>query len=263
MTVLRSIVMAFSMFSTIRMPQIDWNERSMRFMLAAFPLVGVVIGLLCWAWMAIGSVFAFDRMIMGLGLLVIPLLITGGIHIDGFADTVDALASHADQEKKRAILKDPHVGSFAVIGIGAYLIAYYAFACQLDFSWGPGCTFSTMCVCLAPVLSRTMSGIVSIAFPGSGSAGLLQTFRESASKRPALIVLAIVCAGLLVYAFICISWVLGLFLVGIIAVCSLYLFVMSRRQFGGMSGDLSGFYLQVLELVFMVAFVLVERIVIG
>ena len=263
MTVLRSIVMAFSMFSTIRMPQIEWSERSMRFMLAAFPLVGVVIGLLEWAWMAIGMAFSFDRMVMGLGLLVIPLLVTGGIHIDGFADTVDALASHAPVEKKRQILKDPHVGSFAVIGIGAYLIAYFAFACQLDFSWGPGGTFTTMCVCLAPVLSRTMSGIASIAFPGSGGEGLLSTFRASASKRPALIALAIVAAGLLVYAFICISWVLGLFLVGCIALVSLYLFFMSRRQFGGMSGDLSGFYLQVLELAFLISFAIVERIVLG
>lgn len=261
MTVLRSIVMAFSMFSTIRMPRIEWSEKSMRFMLAAFPLVGVVIGLLLWGWMALCAFFSLDRMIMGLGVMGIPLIITGGIHIDGLSDTIDALASHAEPERKRAILKDSHIGAFAGIGIAAYLIAYYAFACQLQYESSVAYVFSTACICLVPVLSRTLSGIVSIAFPGSGGEGLLKTFRDSASKRAALVVLAVLLAALLVYAFLCISWVMGLGLVIVAVVASVYLYVMSRRQFGGMSGDLSGFYLQVLELGFLVAIAIVERIV--
>jgi len=211
--------------------------------------------------MALCTFFSFDRMVMGLGVMGIPLIVTGGIHIDGLSDTIDALASHAEPARKREILKDSHIGAFAAIGIAAYLIAYFAFACQLRYSTGLDYVFSTACICLVPVLSRTMSGIVSIAFPGSGSEGLLKTFRDSASKKPALIALIVVLAALMVYAFLCISWVMGLGFVIVIAAVSAYLYVMSRRQFGGMSGDLSGFYLQVLELAFLVAIVIVEGIV--
>jgi adenosylcobinamide-GDP ribazoletransferase len=252
--------MAFSMFSTIPMPHIEWNEKSMRYALAAFPLVGALIAVLLGIWMWICSALGLDRLIMGLGVMLIPLAVTGGIHIDGFSDTVDALASHAEPEKKRQILKDSHIGAFAGIGIGAYLISYFAIACQLYY--GPlSLQFTICCLCLAPILSRTMSGIVSISFPGSGHKGLLQTFRDSTSKRGALIFLFILLAACLVFAFACISWMVGLGLVIVIVLVTTYLYFMSRHQFGGMSGDLSGFYLQVLEILFLVVFAIVEGLV--
>ncbi len=256
MTVIRSIVMSFAMFSTIPMPHIEWNDKSMRYSLATFPLVGVVIALLLWAWTAISSYFGFGQMIYALGLLLIPLLITGGIHIDGFADTTDALASHAEAEKKRQILKDSHIGAFAGIGIAAYLISYFAIATELVPS-----TYTTLCICLAPVLSRTMSGIVSITFPGNSAQGLLHTFRDATGKKGALVALAIIFAGCMVYAFVAISWMVGLGLIVAIVLVSTYLYFMSRRQFGGMSGDLAGFYLQILEIVFLIVFVIFERLV--
>lgn len=52
----------------------------------------------------------------------IPLLVTGGIHMDGYMDTVDALSSHQSVEKKLEILKDPNAGAFAVIYCGIYLL---------------------------------------------------------------------------------------------------------------------------------------------
>ena len=50
------------------------------------------------------------------GFTLLPVVVTGGIHLDGFGDTLDALASHAEPERKREILKDPRAGIFAVIG---------------------------------------------------------------------------------------------------------------------------------------------------
>ena len=53
---------------------------------------------------------------------IIPILITGGFHIDGFMDTQDAINSYKPREKKLEILKDPHIGAFAVISLLAYSI---------------------------------------------------------------------------------------------------------------------------------------------
>ena len=50
MKILETIVVAFSMFSALPMPRVDWNEDNMRYSLCAFPLIGAVIGLLCWLW---------------------------------------------------------------------------------------------------------------------------------------------------------------------------------------------------------------------
>ena len=256
MTALRSIVMAFSMFSHIPMPRIEWDDRSMRYMLAAFPLVGVVIALLLWGWIAVCDCAGFGSILRAAGIVAIPVFVTGGFHLDGLADTADALASHASPERKREILKDSNIGAFAAIWLGVYLVAYVGFATELL----PGAV-TTLAVCLVPVLSRTMSGIVSSVFPSTASKGLLSTFRDASKKRGTLVVLAVFAAGCLVYAFVLLPWQVALAIVVGTAVVTLYLYVMSQRQFEGICGDLSGYYLQLLELVCIVAIVIGERMV--
>ena len=44
MTLLETAAVAFAMFSALPVPKIEWNERNMRYAMAAFPLIGAVIG---------------------------------------------------------------------------------------------------------------------------------------------------------------------------------------------------------------------------
>lgn len=59
-------------------------------------------------------------------MTLLPVLVNGGIHMDGFLDTMDALNSYGSREKKLEILKDSRTGAFAVIGFGLYLVASLA-----------------------------------------------------------------------------------------------------------------------------------------
>ena len=177
MTILRSIAMAFLMFSKIPMPQVEWRDESMRYMLAVFPLVGVIIALLLQLWLLISGALGLGGVLFGAGLLLIPLAITGGIHVDGLCDTCDALGSHAEPERKREILKDPHVGAFGVIAVVAYLLLYFALATEV-----PQSAVAVGLVGIAHVLSRTTSGAISMLFNGSTSEGLLATFRSASDS---------------------------------------------------------------------------------
>lgn len=58
--------------------------------------------------------------------LVLPVIVTGGIHVDGYMDTSDAIHSYGDREKKLSILKDSHIGAFAVIRLLVYSAVYFA-----------------------------------------------------------------------------------------------------------------------------------------
>ena len=102
MTALETIAVAFAMFSAIPCPQPVWTEKNMRYCLCAFPLVGAVCGLLCGGWAALLGVLHAPDLLLAGGICLIPVLVTGGIHLDGFADTSDALASCAPPEKKPA-----------------------------------------------------------------------------------------------------------------------------------------------------------------
>ena len=104
MTVLRAVGMAFALYSRIPVPPLDWESGARRYTLYAFPLVGLAVGggLLLWTWLA--GALGLGQLLWAAGMTAIPLLITGGIHLDGFCDVCDALASHQSRERKLEIL---------------------------------------------------------------------------------------------------------------------------------------------------------------
>ena len=189
MIVLQTIAVAFAMFSAIPVPQFDWNEKNMRYAMCAFPLIGVVIGA---AWCVCGAM-PLPGLAKAAGFALIPVWITGGIHLDGYADTCDALSSYGDREKKLEILKDPHCGAFAVIRLCSYFLAYFALCTCVSFTPRVGVLWV-----LALVLERALSGLAVASFPMAKNTGLAHTFATAADKTVVRRVLAVLAAVLCV-----------------------------------------------------------------
>jgi adenosylcobinamide-GDP ribazoletransferase len=253
MKLLRSVALAFSMFSRIPVPQADWNEENRRYVLCALPLVGAVIGLGLWGWVWLCEALGLGVFLRAAGLTLLPLAVTGGIHLDGFCDTADALASNETPERKREILKDPHPGVFAVIGLVSYLLLYFGLCTELRTD-----AYTLLLLGMTHVLSRILCGLLVLCFPASSGKGLLSAFRESADQKRAAACLSgffALCAAGLLFT----GWAGGLMLLAAVA-CMLHLFVMSRRQFGGMSGDLAGYFLQLCELSMLAALVITQKV---
>lgn len=250
---LRSLATAFTMFSRVPMPRVDWKPENMRDTLVCFPLVGVPLGLVLAGWVALTRWLSFGQVLFAAGITLLPVLYTGGIHLDGFCDTVDALASHAAPERKREILKDSHVGAFAVIGVSAYLLAYFALGSELFFS-----SRTLYLLFLIPVLSRAVAGYAAVSAE-SGGAGLLAAMRGAAENRPArpaLGVWFVLCAA----AMLIVSPLAGLAVSAAAALTGYSVYRMAKRQFGGMSGDIAGYLVQVSEIVMLCALVLIQRV---
>ena len=253
-TLFRSIAMAFSMFSVVPMPMVEWKKENMKYMLCALPLVGVVIGLALCVWLSLCQWLNIGTILFAAGMTVIPLAISGGIHMDGFCDTVDALSSHASPERKREILKDSHAGAFAVIFTAAYFLLYFALCAEVGRGW--------IAVILAGIhhtFARALGALAGVAFPGSGSSGMLASFREGADKKAAAI-LAVWCA-LCAVGLILLAPVSGLFCTLAAVVLLLGVRVMSQKEFGGMSGDLAGYLITLSELVLLACFIFAEKVV--
>ena len=123
---LNSLFSAFLMYSRIPMPKTEWKEENRRYSLGFFPLIGVVIcGILAfWRWLCLEK--GLGDIFFSVGAVCIPVLVTGGIHVDGFCDVTDARSSFASREKRLEILSDPHIGSFAVIRIILYFLLQMA-----------------------------------------------------------------------------------------------------------------------------------------
>ena len=242
-----SFLIAFSMYSRIPVPQPDWERSSMDYVMCYFPFVGTVLGALAWLCFQGGHLLGLSPLLLGAVLTALPLWISGGIHMDGYMDTRDALASCGDKEKKLAILKDSHTGAFAVMGCGLYLLLSFGAWCAVKPGQG------LLCVCLGYTVSRTLSGLSVLCFPKAKKSGSYVTmFAKRASKGRAVLFLAL----LLVLEGVLLLW-LGGWRGGLSAAAAAAVFgwyyYMSRKQFGGITGDLAGYFVQLCELAVLLA----------
>ncbi len=238
-SVMGAAAAAFSMFSALPVPQVPWDQRNMRWMLAAFPLVGLAAGGACWGWSALCGLLALPDILRGAGLCLLPVLITGGVHLDGYADTCDALASHASPQRRQEILKDPHLGAFAAIRLCVYFLASFALWTALPRYDGPA-------FLLAFCLSRALSGLAIAALPLARDTGLAHTFAAAADRRRLRVLLAALAA--LLAALLCLRGMAGISMTAAALGVFLRYRSMAQRLFGGISGDLAGWFLQTAEL---------------
>ena len=236
-----SFKIAFAMYSKIPVPNSDWTKENMRYTMCFFPAVGLVIGGITWLWGVWGRNLAESHTFYTVILLLIPVAVTGGIHLDGLLDTSDALSSYQEKERKLEILKDSHAGAFAIIIGITYFLLYFGIYSELTLKGLP-------VVCLSFVLSRCFSGLSIAAFPMAKNTGLAATFSDGAQKQTVRI--TTVACGLLTILLMCLYQpVLGACAaMGGIMTFGFY-YRMSMKQFGGITGDLAGFFLQICELV--------------
>lgn len=247
-SLIKSLIIAFSMYSKVPMPNLKMNDKDMRYVMGFFPVVGLFLGASVFVWWHIVSYFAVPSVSMALIIMILPVLITGGIHIDGYMDTCDAIHSYADREKKLTILKDSHIGAFAVIMLFVYFaVSFAAIFCIVEN--GNDTIFAVFGFIF--YLSRIMSGFAAVNFRGAGNNGILHTFTNAADKKCVNVMLCIQCilciAGM---SFFNVFWA-GILLSAELLIL-LYYRHMAYKEFGGVTGDLAGYFLCMSELLLTV-----------
>lgn len=241
MSLLKSLCSAFLMYSRIPFPRVEWKEENRRYALCFFPLIGAVIGVCLLLWYRICGTLEVGNLFFSAGCTVIPIAVTGGIHLDGFCDVNDALASCSSREKMLEIMKDPNIGAFALIRLCVYLLVQTAVFSELR-------DFSPLLICsLCFIQSRAFSGLAAVTFPNARGYGSLQNFSEPAHKIATVITEIAWLAGSAL-AMILICPFIGAASVGCEIIVFVYYYFFSKRKFGGITGDLAGWFLQVSEL---------------
>lgn len=244
---IQSAVIAFAMYSKIPMPRTDWDKENMKYALCFLPLVGAVIGVLTYLFGSYGQRIAGDGALYTILLMLIPIFVTGGIHVDGLLDTADALSSYKPKEEKLKILKDSHAGAFAIIvGICYFFLQFGAYS-ELRREMLPVISVSF-------VLSRAFSGLAVVSFRMAKSTGLAATFSEMAVKKRVQITMAVYIV-VSAAAMITLDPIYGTCAVSLAFLNFLYYRHMAYEKFGGVTGDLAGFYLQTTELLMVVGIV--------
>ena len=241
MAFFESLLVALSTYSAVPVPQFEWNDRNMKYAICFFPAVGVICGGFLYLWYAFCQMFSVSGVLFAAVATGLPLLITGGIHMDGFMDTVDALASHQSRERKLEILKDSHLGAFAAIYCGVYLLIAFGLLFELYSQRNVGV------YCPVYVLSRSLSAFCAVRLPNARKSGMLNAYTKDAVKQTVartMLILDVLCCCVLV----AMNPVIGA-IAAVAANSSMLIYRhITMKQFGGVTGDTSGFFLQICEL---------------
>lgn len=236
-----SFKIAFAMFSKIPMPQADWSKENMKYMFCFFPFIGAVIGAFSLLAAKTGWYFGIGNGFLTVILVLIPVVITGGIHVDGLLDTSDALSSWRDREKRLEILKDSHAGAFAVITACVYFMAFYGGYSQINDNWKALCIMA-----LGFCISRCLSGLGVLSLPKANASGTVAEFSRKAEDRPVRITLIVYLIFLLAAdVYIQPIWGISAFITALL-VFGFYRYK-AMKYFGGTTGDLAGYFLCLCE----------------
>lgn len=246
MRILRTIAVTFAQYSRIPMPRFEWKEEDMTYSMAVFPWVGTVIGLVYVCVYGLGLRTGMPDVAVCLLMTAVPVIMTGGFHLDGFMDVSDALSSFRSREEKLRILKDPHIGAFAVIRLCVCGMIYLAslavilntvMALIYVYTLGLGFT-----------LARGLSAIGVLTMKSAKKEGMLfyeaTTAGHGRKVNLTLCVIWVICAaGLMVFIYP----QAGAFELAAAALSYGWYRYKSYKEFGGITGDTAGWFVTICE----------------
>lgn len=231
---LYALGMCQSMFCALPFPWHGWEEKARDRMLLCLPVIGLEIGFLWFGAVWLCDYWSLPQTLRSFVMCAVPFLLTGFMHLDGFMDVTDAVRSYRSLERRREILKDSHVGSFAVIGVALVILAQFCAAVSLY----PGMDIRALV--LIPVVSRCCSVLAILVLPPMTTSQYANRDKKNAWV-PALMLAAAVGCGF------CLRTKCGLVLLTGVAGYALAL-LRAYRSLKGMNGDISGYCLTLSEL---------------
>jgi len=207
--------------------------RSMR----AFPLVGIVVGLVGWAVFALAAWLGLPAAATALAALAATVIVTGGLHEDGLADTADGFGGGADRERKLAIMRDSRSGAYGVMalifGLG---LRGAALAAMTVSAAGPA-------LVAAHAVSRAALPLVMRFLDPARPDGLGASAGQPDDAAQAW------CLGIaLVVALLCLGLSRGIVALAVAALAVAAVGWLAQRQIGGHTGDVLGAAQQVGEI---------------
>ncbi len=241
-----AFMMTQSMFCALPFHCRTWKEEARSKMLLFLPVVGLEIGAL---WLLADWLLRYldlPTAVGGLIMCAMPYLLTGFIHLDGFLDVTDAIGSWRSLEERRKILKDSHVGSFAVIWCVFLLLAGFALFASVPEA------ADARSLLFVPVISRCCSALAVVLLKPMGSSQYAGSQSSTPKWHTALFVIVLI--GCIAAGFL---WLgkYGFVMLGGLAGYGLAL-RKSFRSLEGMNGDISGYCLTISELCAVAVYVL-------
>lgn len=225
---------------------VEYTEDKYRRGVHLFPLVGVLISTIMLAGIALISGLTYG-LLRGALIFLLYVLITGAIHIDGFADSLDGFFSGRQRDRILEIMSDPHVGTFGMLGIVLYALIFSGVFAEAGI-------YQFLGLSLFAYVGRLVAYICASVFEYAKPRGMGKIFVDSANSAVA----ALHCSLFIPFVIV-LDANFGVGALQIFAAAAAALAAglcaawSSKKKIGGLTGDSMGFIIEISQLVYLLA----------
>lgn len=233
------------MYSVCPKTSVERTKENTKYILLFIPLIGSLIGVIITQWGVAYPYLCNYEILPAVVGAVLPIILSGGVHLGGFFRTVDALCANKPREKKLKILDDSHGGYFAII----VCVCYFLFAVGV---WSEIPVDGVFILAYSYAISRALYGLSILTFKHAKETKCSTYIPEGFVKYFEIAVLLVyiaVCA----YFMVCQNRKVGGACVIGAAFSYAYYWYITKSHFGGITEDGAGFFVQVCEVMLPIA----------
>ncbi|NLP14375.1 MAG: adenosylcobinamide-GDP ribazoletransferase [Clostridium sp.] len=250
---IKRFILMIQFLTTIPIPyKIDCDEEDCGKGLAFAPVIGLLLGGMLTAFFFILKLF-FSLGVISAFMLVIYILLTGGLHLDGLGDTFDGLFSNRPKERMLEIMRDSRIGTNALLGVVCIILLDYSLLNALPEAFFP------RVILLFPVAGRvgTLIGAGLSVYAREGE-GLGKSFVHYCTIKEVFI-------GILIYFpfFFLVLGIDGLLVAFLTLLTALIIVKFFSRKVNGVTGDILGAVCELNQTVFLIIICLYFRLIYG
>lgn len=201
-----------------------------------FPAIGLIIGAILALTNWVFSLF-LPAIVTSSLTIVILVIITGAMHLDGFADTCDGLAGNKPAEERWKVMHDSRTGAFGVAGLILLLLVKFALLNSIPQ------TFISSVLVVMPVIGRWSMVYAIAMYPYARNEGLGKAFKDGVT-RTRLVIATLITLGLSIvlawWADVDYYYIVGFGVMVVIWILIVAVSAYFRRKFAGLTGDTYG-----------------------
>lgn len=253
---MKGILLALQFFTVFPIKkELPLGKKEVTTMYCMLPFIGGFIGaIVAVAYLISTDLLGFGSFLTAVILVAIGFALTGGLHLDGWADTADAFFSYKIPEKRFDVLDDPRLGAFGTMALILLILVkialiFEAFSQQLDVIY----LFIGI-----PFIARACLTISFSTLPAAKKKGIGAFFKERLAIKPVIVVSVIgIILATLLYMWLTEQVLFPVIALAIVGFSIVYFRRWALRNFNGITGDLAGAFIEGMEvLLWLVVLVL-------
>ena len=261
-----SFNIALGFFTRLPVKKMEFTEEGYTKALKFVPLTGLVIGAILVLFALLFLALQLPAMIKGALLTGIYIFLTGGLHMDGLADSCDGLFSGKTREQALEIMKDSRIGVFGTIGIFMTGLFYFVFLSEITFT----------AIFVFPVCGRFCCLVSASLAQYAREDGLGKLTVTGAPKAVMPGIITLICTALLTMPLNIFIFMLGInmkfyqmFIPPILALSAsgaAILFTITltgliKKRLGGITGDTLGGVIEASSILFLLIFITLFKVI--